>query len=330
MPEEPLKEDTVHVSALEQLKVKGKLPSELLSTVFEALSASKEEVKKLEDENIRLLRDLEGEEQVYFLNEAITRSQDKVKKLKDVNMKLLKAPKRRVASIDIGQRKESFFSKSSAAVGKETASTSDETSSDVQTPQLVESGPSKFSSQSSLQKLKTGVSKGEPLKEKDRVNSSDPGLNVTAEVGKSTPQSSCSIPEEQKEPAPSSENRFSDVQTPQLAESGLSKPSSQRSRQKLKTKVSKGIDQGSRYECEICPRTFTRAWNFKQHQRFHAGVKSFQCPTCKNNFSSSSNLKTHILSHTGEKPYECPVCKIKYTRKNRLIEHQKAHTKVTQ
>ncbi|KAK2702198.1 hypothetical protein QYM36_019190, partial [Artemia franciscana] len=125
MPEEPLEEDTVHVSALEQLKVKGKLSSELVSAVFEALSTSKEEVKKLEDDNMRLLRDLEGEEQIYFLSEALTRSQDK--------------------------GKESFFSKSSAAVRKETASTSDETSSDVQTPQLVESGPSKSSSQSSLQ-----------------------------------------------------------------------------------------------------------------------------------------------------------------------------------
>ncbi|XP_065583877.1 uncharacterized protein LOC136042876 [Artemia franciscana] len=79
MPEEPLEEDTVHVSALEQLKVKGKLSSELVSAVFEALSTSKEEVKKLEDDNMRLLRDLEGEEQIYFLSEALTRSQDKVK-----------------------------------------------------------------------------------------------------------------------------------------------------------------------------------------------------------------------------------------------------------
>ncbi|XP_065571960.1 zinc finger protein 572-like isoform X2 [Artemia franciscana] len=318
---------------LEQRKVKGKLPSELASNLFKALSTSLEEVKKLEDENMRLLKDVEEEEQMYFLGEALIRSRDEVKKLKNVNMKLLKAPKvlkAWVDSIDIGQRKESFFSKSSAAVGKETASTSDETSSDVQTPQLVESGPSKSSSQSSLQKLKTGVSKGEPLKEKDRVNSSDPGLNVTAEDGKSTPQSSCSIPEEQKEPAPSLENIFSDVQTPQLVESGLSKPSSQRSRQNLKTKVSKGIDQGKRYECEICPRTFTRAWNFKKHQRFHAGEKPFQCPTCKKNVSSSSHLKTHVLSHTGEKPYECPVCKKKYSRKNRLIKHQRVHNKVTQ
>ncbi|KAK2722499.1 hypothetical protein QYM36_002893 [Artemia franciscana] len=277
--------------------------SEIASNLFNALSTCLEEDKKLKDDNMRLMKDLEEKVQIDFLTEALTRTQNEVKKLKDVNMKLLKAPKRRADSIDIGQRKESFFSKSTADVGKETASTSDETSSDVQTPQLVESGPSKSSSQSSLQELKTGVSKGgkapatsnrtlavgmqnkeeprsEPLilsenistaarrnanaknttallirevpndgthvdeklasKAKDRVNSSDPGLNVTAEVGKSTPQSSCSIPEEQNEPAPSLENRSSGVQTRQLAESGLSKPSSQRSRQKLKTKVSKG------------------------------------------------------------------------------------------
>ncbi|KAK2722554.1 hypothetical protein QYM36_002928 [Artemia franciscana] len=49
--------------------------------------------------------------------------------------------------------------------------------------------------------------------------------NVTAEVGKFTPQSSCSRPEEQKEPAPSSYESFSDVQSPP----------------KLKRWVSKGI-----------------------------------------------------------------------------------------
>ena len=90
-----------------------------------------------------------------------------------------------------------------------------------------------------LEKVANPVNSSD-LSFQDRVNSSDPGLNVTAEDGKSTPQSSCSIPEEQKEPAPSLKNIFSDVQTPQLVESGLSKPSSQRSRQNLKTKVSKG------------------------------------------------------------------------------------------
>ncbi|KAK2722904.1 hypothetical protein QYM36_003186 [Artemia franciscana] len=154
---------------LEQRKVNGKLPSELPSSLFNALSTSLEEVKKWADDNIRLMKDFEGEEPMEFLSEALTRTRNAVKKLKDVNMTVLKAPKRRADSIDIGQRKESFFSKSSAAVGKETASTSNETSSDLQIPLLVESGRSKSSSQSSLQNFKTGVTKGEPLKEKTHV-----------------------------------------------------------------------------------------------------------------------------------------------------------------
>ena len=51
---------------------------------------------------MRLLKDVEEEEQIYFLGEALIRSRDEVKKLKDVNMMLLKAPKRRADSIDIG------------------------------------------------------------------------------------------------------------------------------------------------------------------------------------------------------------------------------------
>ncbi|KAK2723058.1 hypothetical protein QYM36_003299 [Artemia franciscana] len=74
------------LSQLEQLKVKGKLPSKLASALFKALSTSQEEVEKLEDDNMRLMKDLEGEEQMEFLSEALKRSQEKVEKLKDTHV----------------------------------------------------------------------------------------------------------------------------------------------------------------------------------------------------------------------------------------------------
>ncbi|XP_065558566.1 uncharacterized protein LOC136026171 isoform X3 [Artemia franciscana] len=148
---------------------------------------------------------------------------------------------------------------------KEPAPTSAVLSSNTDAPQEAESSPIEPLMQSSPQKLESDLSKGldeiTPLvanEQPETTEVSEPRPNdllsfenttpalieSTATIEKSTPQSSCTKSEKQKEPAPISVESSSDIQTPQLVESGPSKPSSQSSPQKLKTGVSKGKSAG--------------------------------------------------------------------------------------
>lgn len=59
------------------------------------------------------------------------------------------------------------------------------------------------------------------------------------------------------------------------------------------------------FACDLCPRTFTRPFNLKNHLRTHRNERPFACALCDKAFSRNSDLRRHEDSHTDEKRFVC-------------------------
>lgn len=107
--------------------------------------------------------------------------------------------------------------------------------------------------------------------------------------------------------------------------------------------------------CDVCGRTFSNAYNLKEHKRMSHDHESSQCSVCgkvlKNKllmkkhfnrnhlhrlscefcakeFSNNSKLKVHIYSvHTENdaKPFICGVCGKGFGRREHFKEHERIH-----
>lgn len=80
------------------------------------------------------------------------------------------------------------------------------------------------------------------------------------------------------------------------------------------------------YHPETCDLATLPAQFALLNQRKIEGTK-WNCTICGKNFTRKINLKGHMDSHNGNKPFECPECGKAFTRKNDMVRHQKIHSK---
>ncbi|KAI1752739.1 hypothetical protein F4782DRAFT_113862 [Xylaria castorea] len=59
------------------------------------------------------------------------------------------------------------------------------------------------------------------------------------------------------------------------------------------------------FQCNLCPKRFTRAYNLRSHQRTHTDERPFVCTVCGKAFARQNDRKRHEGLHSGEKKFVC-------------------------
>jgi hypothetical protein len=59
------------------------------------------------------------------------------------------------------------------------------------------------------------------------------------------------------------------------------------------------------YQCLICPKRFTRAYNLRSHTRTHTDERPFKCGVCFKAFARQHDKKRHEGLHSGVKKFPC-------------------------
>lgn len=84
------------------------------------------------------------------------------------------------------------------------------------------------------------------------------------------------------------------------------------------------------FQCHLCDKRFTRAYNLRSHLRTHTDERPFVCVVCGKAFARQHDRKRHQNLHSGEKKYECLGvlesgdtwgCKKKFARADALGRH---------
>ncbi|KAK3071046.1 DNA-binding transcription factor [Teratosphaeriaceae sp. CCFEE 6253] len=74
---------------------------------------------------------------------------------------------------------------------------------------------------------------------------------------------------------------------------------------------STGADKGrgqkhpATFQCTLCPKRFTRAYNLRSHLRTHTDERPFVCTVCGKAFARQHDRKRHEGLHSGEKKFVC-------------------------
>ncbi|KAJ1333137.1 transcription factor CRZ1 [Microdochium nivale] len=61
----------------------------------------------------------------------------------------------------------------------------------------------------------------------------------------------------------------------------------------------------ARFQCNICHRRFTRAFNMHSHIRAHTGDRPYSCSQCDKSFTRQNDRDEHEKLHSGEKTFVC-------------------------
>ncbi|KAF2399192.1 hypothetical protein EJ06DRAFT_495939 [Trichodelitschia bisporula] len=59
------------------------------------------------------------------------------------------------------------------------------------------------------------------------------------------------------------------------------------------------------FQCSLCPKRFTRAYNLRSHLRTHTDERPFVCGVCGKAFARQHDRKRHEGLHSGEKKFVC-------------------------
>ena len=59
------------------------------------------------------------------------------------------------------------------------------------------------------------------------------------------------------------------------------------------------------FQCNLCPKRFTRAYNLRSHLRTHTDERPFVCNVCGKAFARQHDRKRHEGLHSGEKKFVC-------------------------
>lgn len=59
------------------------------------------------------------------------------------------------------------------------------------------------------------------------------------------------------------------------------------------------------FQCSLCPKRFTRAYNLRSHLRTHTDERPFVCSVCGKAFARQHDRKRHEGLHSGDKKFVC-------------------------
>ena len=87
------------------------------------------------------------------------------------------------------------------------------------------------------------------------------------------------------------------------------------------------VGEGShkRWQCKICPKSYTTKHNLLAHILDHSCIKPHLCLVCGKYFKQLSHLNTHMLTHDHIKPYKCTQCGKGFTQISHLKRHETVH-----
>ncbi|RKF61234.1 C2H2 finger domain transcription factor crzA [Erysiphe neolycopersici] len=71
------------------------------------------------------------------------------------------------------------------------------------------------------------------------------------------------------------------------------------------TKVERAQKHPATYQCHLCPKKFTRAYNLRSHLRTHTNERPYICSKCTKAFARQHDRKRHESLHSGEKRFIC-------------------------
>ena len=103
------------------------------------------------------------------------------------------------------------------------------------------------------------------------------------------------------------------------------------------------ITEDGRFQCTLCPQSFSNKGNLRRHYRYHIGDKRYQCHVCNKKFFRKDYLYSHIKTHSAylkeeggkyeinkdlkvDKLHTCPYCSRSFSVLTNLKRHMRAHT----
>lgn len=87
---------------------------------------------------------------------------------------------------------------------------------------------------------------------------------------------------------------------------GLADPEYQAPPGSTETGISKRVQKHpATFQCNLCPKRFTRAYNLRSHLRTHTDERPFVCTVCGKAFARQHDRKRHEGLHSGEKKFVC-------------------------